>query len=237
MKRRIKVIIPVATDRWNQYVTIEMGKCADRDTNIDVVNLERGPESIECFYDNAYSELTTVEYAENAEEQKYDGVIIYCFSEPGLLGAKEKLNIPVVGLCEASLHVASILGRRFTIIHPAPSSLALSHVDYKLDEYGLRPRCASIRFLGIPVLDLLDKERLEKRLLEESAKALNEDGADTLVLGCGSMFGADDIIAKKFRVPVVVPARASLKICEALIDMGVAQSKLYFAYPPKKLRT
>ena len=237
MKRRIKVIIPVSTHIWNEYVRIEMDKCSDRDTHIDIVNLERGPESIECFYDRAYSERVTIESAESAEKERYNGVIIYCFSEPGLLGAKEKLSIPVVGLCESSLHIASMLGRRFSIIHPSPSNLALSHIDNKLDEYGLRSHCASIRFLGIPVLDLLDRERLEKRILEESMKAIREDNADTLVLGCGSILGVDNIIAKKFHIPVVVPAKASLKVCEALVDMGIAQSKLYYGYPPKKLRT
>lgn len=61
-------------------------------------------------------ELATVKTAKAAERDGFDGVIIYCFCNPVLWPAKEKLSIPVTEIGEASMHFASALGSKFTII-------------------------------------------------------------------------------------------------------------------------
>lgn len=236
--KKIKVVVPVATSMWNKPALAEMGKYKDADTQLDAVNITKGPESIECTYDEAWAELFTVLECEEAEKEGYDGVIIYCFGDPGLRAAKEKLNIPVVGINEPAVHIASLLGNRFSIITVGPSSEVISGllVD-KVKLYDLESRCASIRSLAIPVLDLeKEKEREAERLFEEAKKAVEEDGADTIVLGCGSMLGVDQRVTEELRVPVVVPGVAALKVCEYLIATNLTQSKRFFAGPPEKKR-
>ena len=185
------------------------------------------------------SELFTVKEAEEAEAEGCDGVIIYCFGEPGLLSAKEKLSIPVVGISEASVHFASMLGKRFSIVTVGPSpEISTGYLEDNLERYDLAHKCASIRVAAIEVLDLMrDSEHEALVVLAEAKKVVEEDGADTIVLGCGGMLGMEEKITKKLRVPVVVPGIAGLKVCEDLIEMGLAQSKRYFALPPKKDRT
>jgi len=239
--KKIKVIVPVCTDRMNQLIKKEMNKYKDNDTSIDIINIEKGPKSIECTYDEVWAELFTVQEAEKAEREGYDGVIIYCFGDPGLRAAKEKLNIPVVGINEPSIHLASILGDKFSIISPGPTvrgiSIAMPLMKDKMKLYGFEHKCASIRSIGIPVLDLeKDKNREAKKVFEEAKKAVDEDGADTIVLGCGNILGLEERILKELKVPVVVPAIAALKICEDLICMGIAQSKHYFPTPPEVKR-
>jgi allantoin racemase len=103
--------------------------------------------------------------------------------------------------------------------------------------YGLEGRCASIRFLSMPVLELeTQKDRQAKRLLEEAKRAVEEDGADTIVLGCGSMFGVEEKVRQALNVPVVVPGPVALKTCESLITLDLAQSKRFFTAPPSKKR-
>lgn len=236
--KRIKVVVPVATNMWNEPALKEMQKYKDADTKIDIMNIDKGPESIECTYDEAWAELFTVLECEKAENEGYDGIIIYCFGDPGLRAAKEKLNIPVVGLNEPAIHIASLLGHKFSIITVGPSDEVIAGllVD-KVQLYGFESKCASIRSLAIPVLDLeKEKEKEAERLFKEAKKAIEEDGADTIVLGCGSMLGVDDRVREELKVPVVVPGVAALKICEDLIEMGLAQSKNFFATPPQKRR-
>ena len=239
--KKIKVIVPVSTDIWNEPVEKEMNKYKDNDTSIDIINIEKGPESLECTYDEVWSELFTVQEAEKAEREGYDGVIIYCFGDPGLRAAKEKLNIPVVGINEPSIHIASILGDKFSIISPGPTvrgiSIVIALTKDKMKLYGFEHKCASVRSIGIPVLDLeKDKSREAERVFEEAKKAVDEDGADTIVLGCGGILGVEERILKELKVPVVVPGVAALKICEDLICMGIAQSKHYFGTPPEVKR-
>ena len=95
---RIKVIVPVCTDIWNAPVAALMERYKEPDTQIDIVNLDAGPESLEFAYDKACAELPTVKQAETAQREGFAGVIIYCFADPGLAAAKEALSIPVVGL-------------------------------------------------------------------------------------------------------------------------------------------
>jgi len=58
-----------------------------------------------------------------------------------------------------------------------------------------------------------------------------EQGADVLILGCGSMLGIAEVASRQLGVPIIIPAAVALKLCEAMISMGVAQSKKGF-YPP-----
>jgi allantoin racemase len=236
--KRIKVIVPVSVDIWNEPVKNLYNKYKDIDTEITVANITKGAVSVECRYDAAWSELFTVLEAEKAEAEGCDGIIIYCFGEPGLLSAKEKLNIPVVGISEASVHFASMLGKRFSIITVGPSSeVSAGYLKDNLERYDLAHKCASIRVAAIEVLDLTRDPKREKLVaLAEAKKAVEEDGADTLVLGCGGMLGMEEKMRKELGVPVVVPGIAALKICEDLIEMGLAQSKRCFALPPEKDR-
>lgn len=235
--RKIKIVVPVATAAWNKLILADMRKYKDADTELAIVNIEKGPESIECTYDEAWAELFTVQECEKAEKEGYDGVIVYCFGDPGLRAAKETLNIPVVGINEPAVHMASMLGDKFSIMAVGPELVNLGMLTDKLKLYGLESRCASIRFLAMPVLELeREKEKQTKRLFEEAKKAVEEDGADTIVLGCGSMLGVAERVSRELKVPVVVPGIVALKTCESLIKLDLTQSKRFFAAPPSKKR-
>jgi len=238
--RRIKVIVPVSTDMWNEPVRKLMEHHKERDTEINIMNLNKGPVSLECAYDKVWAALPTVQEAERAEQEGYNGVIIYCFADPGLTAAKEKLQIPAVGLCEASIHLASLLGSRFSIMAAGSPNVfenKRKRIVERLREYGFEHKCASVRPLMVAVLDLVkEHEKKATRLLSEAEKAVEEDGADTIVLGCGGILGVGERASEALNVPVVVPGVAALKTCESLIQMGLSQSKRCFGIPEEKIR-
>lgn len=240
MLRRIRVVVPVCTDMWNEPVKDLMDQYKESDTQIDVSSLEKGPDSLEFGYDKAYAELPTVEECERAEKAGYDGVIIYCFADPGLNAARERLTIPVVGLCEASIHLASMLGSTFGIMAAGSSDMFGSKriaILNRMQGYGFRHKCASIRTLDVEVLDLVkDHDKLIAQLLIEGREAIQIDGADTIVLGCGGMLQIGENVSRELNAPLIVPALAALKICETLIQMNVSQSKIAFPLPRKKKR-
>jgi len=107
-----------------------------------------------------------------------------------------------------------------------------------LKVYALEHKCASVRSVAVPVMDLeRQKTKQEQRLLAEAEKAIDEDGADTIVLGCGGMLGVAEKASQQLGVPVIIPAIAALKTCESLIRIGLAQSKRCFGTPsPDKKR-
>jgi len=236
MMKRIKVVVPVSSDMWNASVKELMERYKDPDTELQVVNIEKGPESLECTYDEVLAEMFTLLEAEKAQDEGFDGVIIYCGSDPGLRAAREKLVIPAVGLGESSYHLASLLGTSFSIITVGPPDLVATQcrrVRDHLKVYALEHKCASVRSVAIPVIDLeKEKAKQEERLFAEVRRAIEEDGADTIVLGCGGMLGVAERVSEELGVPVIVPGTAALKVCELLIRIGLTQSKRCFGTPP-----
>ena len=51
-----------------------------------------------------------------AEEMGFDGVCISCFFDPALSEARQLLKIPVTGIAEASMYLASLMGPKFAVI-------------------------------------------------------------------------------------------------------------------------
>ncbi len=233
MEKKIKVVVPVSTDAWNHPVKNLLEDCKDANTQIDVANIEEGPKAIECCYDEVWAASFFVREAERAEQDGYHGVIDYCFDDPGLRAAKERLDIPVVGLSEASFHIASLLGSKFSIISAGLPDCTFTDIKDLVKLYGFSDKCTSVRSVAIPILELdQGRDTQAKRLLEEAQKAVEGDGADVIVLGCGSILVPTEEISA-FGIPVVVPGIAALKLCEDLIDMRLAQSKHCFRIPKR----
>ena len=91
-------------------------------------------------------------------------------------------------------------------------------------KYGLENRCASIRITGLGVI-ATDEEKREK-LVQEGIKAVEEDGAEVLILGCAGMTGLDKEIEKIVGVPTIDGVVSALMIMESLIRYGVSTSKV-----------
>jgi len=232
---KIKVIVPVSTDLWNEMIKEAYEKYKDPGTEIDIVNIQKGPESIEQIYDEAWAALPTLLEAEKAEKEGCDAIIDYCFGDPALEALKEAVNIPVVGLNEPSIHLASILGRKFSIIGVGGKEARGLMYD-KVAHYGLDKKLASIRMTDIRVLDIKKEfKRLVEALTEEGRKAIEEDGAEVLVLGCGSLLNIAEILQERLKVPVIDSGLVALKIAEDLVKLKLSHSKKAHIKPfPKK---
>src|SRR5439155_25101174 len=149
-------------------------------------------------------------------------------------GAGGLVGLAVVGPAGASILIACMLGHRFTglavLESVVPSMRRLAH------RAGVSEKLAPVRAVDIPVLDLAkNRERSISRMIELGRRAGEEDGADTLALGCMSMgfLEAQQTIAAEVGVPVVNPVYAALKILEALVGAGLAHSKRAYPIPPK----
>jgi allantoin racemase len=161
-------------------------------------------------------------------------VIIGCFSDPGIEPAREIVRIPVIGPGAASLHLAAQLGTRISVISPLAGHHGRALV--RMRELGLESNFASVRGMGMSVLDLArDREGVLERIAEAGRRAVDDDGADILVLGCMSMAFLDVTgeVQRRVGVPVVNPVIAALKTAEMTVLMGLAHSKLGYPMPPK----
>jgi allantoin racemase len=200
-----------------------------------VVCTERGPETIESTYDVAYVILPTVELVKKANQEGYNTVIIACFSHPGLETAKEISDILVMGIGESSYHMAAMLGLKFSIMTTRKERIPAKreHVYRK----GLEHFLASVRSLDLSVAETdADSKRTKKRILEVAQKAVEEDGAEVIILGCVGMAGYAPEIEEKLKVKVIDPTTMAIKLTEAIVDLELVHSKVgLFSTPPEKL--
>jgi allantoin racemase len=184
-----------------------------------------------------------------AEQEGFAGAIIGCFGNPALKEAREVVKIPVVGPGTAALHLACQLGDKLGILGTGAriqlKNLKLNerfhHQFYygiyrELQLEGLVDRVVCIRTTNRPAnggVTALADENLggeTEALLEQGRKAIEEDGADVLVLGCALMIGTADMMMKELGVPVVDPTLAAMWSIETLISMNLTQSPLMYPF-------
>lgn len=235
---KIRVVIPSITKEYEASGLEQYSPAARADTELSVALLDRGPASIESRYDEAVAVPEVVRKAMEAEKDGVDAVIIDCMADPGLEAAREMVSIPVVGPAETAMHVAAMLGHRFSIIIVLDS--AASMFEDHVSRIGVAERLASVRAVNIPVLELGDTERVIKALTEQSAMAVTDDGAHVIVFGCTGMIGLAGEVKGGLEdlgipdVPVIDPAFLAVKVAEAFVDMGLSHSKRTYPHPPQK---
>jgi allantoin racemase len=147
-----------------------------------------------------------------------DAAVIAAFGDPGLGGARELLSIPVIGLAEAAMLTACMLGRRFSVVTFAN---ALGPWYRECVEYnGLSTRLASIRCLSGSFHDIasLQEEKLDA-LVQACGATVVEDEADVIILGGAPLAGLATRIAGRVPVPLVDGVAASVRQAELLASL------------------
>jgi allantoin racemase len=182
-----------------------------------------GPASIEGYYDEALAVPGLLLEIAAGERAGAQAAIIACFDDTGLDAARAMASIPVIGICEAALSVASYIAQRFTVVTTTERSRV--PVEGLVQRYGMAGR-ARVRAADIPVLSLEDAASgAVEKLRAEIARAIAEDRAEAIVLGCAGMADLAHRLQEEFDLPVIDGVGAALKQAEALIALGLSTSK------------
>lgn len=170
-----------------------------------------------------------------AEEEEFDAVIISCMADPGLHAAREISSIPVVGAAETSFLLAIALGHKFSVLEPTKEGLALTR--QLLLAYQFERLLASQRVLGLTIEEIVaDEKRLRQAAIREGRKAIQEDGADVVVMGCGFVSALASELQEELGVPVIDPLAAAMSFTEMLVKLGLSHSKKAYMTPsPKRI--
>jgi len=165
-------------------------------------------------------------------DEPFDAVVIAGFGEPGRDGLQELIEQPVVDICQASAHVAMLIGLQYSVVTTLQRSVP--PIIERLRADGLFERCASVRANGMSTLEVdRDPERAIRTIVDEARKAVEEDHAEVIVLGCGGMAGLEEAITNELHVPVIDGVGAAVKLAEALVGLGLTTSKVSTYAPPE----
>ncbi len=148
-----------------------------------------------------------------------DAVIIAAYGDPGLFGARELFEIPVIGISEAAMLTACMLGHRFALV-------ALStafHGWYRdcVEMHGLAQRCAGIYGLDRSFSSIADvqDENLEA-LVTLARNAVESHGADSMIFAGAPLAGLARKVRERIPVPIIDPIAAAVKQAEALVALA-----------------
>lgn len=220
---RILVINPNATEAMTEEIGAAARRYARPGTSVEAVTAPFGPPSIESHAEEVLAAVAVIETV-MARGAEFDGIVVACFDDPGLDAARELTTVPVVGIGEAAMLTALPLGHRFSVVAALDRSRPLM-MDV-VDRHGLGARCASVRTAGLGVLDIeRDPAAAVDAIVAAAQRAIDEDGAEVICLGCAGMGMLDEQVRARLPVPVIDGTVAAVKLLEGLIDTGAATSR------------
>jgi allantoin racemase len=233
---RLKVINPNTSAEMTASIRAIAQSHAAPTTEVVTVCPSAGPVSIESYYDE-YIAIPNVMAEVKREEAQFDGFVLACFGDPGIDGVRELTTKPVVGIAEASMYAANAIAPRWSVV----TTLARAHhmVEAVVQKTGLGDRCRSVRCVDLPVLACESDPAVVVDGLEHMGRlAIQEDGAEAIILGCAGMGGLEQTLSQVLGVPVIDPVAAGVRFAEMLVGMKLQTSKwLTYRFPePKEIK-
>lgn len=235
-ERGMKILaVNVNTTRTMTHSIAEAARAVARPgTEIIELTPSFGADSVEGNFES-YMAAVGVMDAVTTYDGDFDAVIQAGFGEHGKEGLMELLDVPVIDITEAAAHMAMLIGHRFSVVTTLDRTVP--GIEDRLLCFGLSAHCASVRSSGLGVLELEDADAARRAVIAQARRAVEEDRAEVIVLGCGGMAGLDEQLTADLGVPVVEGVAAAVKLAEGLSDLHLSTSKVRtFAPPrPKKL--
>ena len=150
-------------------------------------------------------------------EGEADAFVVACGRDPNLKLMRELTDKPVVGIAQASFYMASMLGNSFTILqtdsYTVPNKIHVVH-DYHMESY-----LASVRDASVEGGDRFTQ------YLEAGRKAIAEDGAEVIILGCAGLCDMARDLSEQLGVPVLDGVVCGLATAESMVRLGFRTSK------------
>ena len=180
--KKILIINPNSSQQMTDDIRHTVSYAQSSDVSIDVVRMERSPFVLESFSDYTMAGAQVISYLNELKGQSpfpYDGVLLACMGDPCLYGVKEACPVPLVGIAEAGIAMATLCGAKFSIL--ASSAKAKPMMESMVQQYGMNDRMASVETFDLPIEDFMKDRDLLCRKVKETADSASAKGAEVLL--------------------------------------------------------
>jgi allantoin racemase len=227
--------IIVVNVNTSQTMTSVIGEAARRyaspGTQIAALQPYFGAEAVDCSFESYLSAVAVMDRVV-AYDEPYDAVVLAGFGEHGRDGIAELIEQPVVEICEASAHLAMMIGREYSVVTTLQRSVPA--IEDRLRLAGLQDRCASVRASGMSTLEVdRDPAAAILAVVDQARQAVKTDHAEVICLGCAGLAGLEEAITAELGVPVIDGVGAAVRLAEAIVGLGLKTSKLSTFAPPE----
>jgi allantoin racemase len=217
---RILIINPNSDTAMEEKILASGSRVAASGTTVHCQSVADAPPFIEDYLDELLAGPGMVNLLRRTEPE-YDAFIVACHSDVNIEVLREQTDKPVVGIGDASMKLATMLGHRFSVIQTTDHSVPMK--EDVVRRYGLADHCASVR--SVDESSLLP---MSEQIAQAARLALSNDGAETLILGCAGCAGCAGLAEKltaELGVPVLDGVACAVKVAEAFLSCGLTTSK------------
>ncbi len=197
---------------------------------------------------------------EACETRRYDAIVMLGGGDPGFTEAREigqRYNVPITACAHAQMHIATMLGNKFSVIDI--SEAHNMHYYNLVVQYRFTEKCASIRDINCPLprasnpeampiqhekaqAERGERSEMLERSVTEAVAAIEEDGAEVIILGCSAAFWMRPHLQRRllemgWEVPVLEGYGAAIQMAKLLAGLRFSVSGLAFPSDrPRKWR-
>jgi allantoin racemase len=215
---RILIINPNSDPDMTATIQYSALEYAAGDFEVETKLTPGAPQFIETYQDQLRAAPGMMQIVRD-HVQDVDAFVIACHSDPNIDAIKEMTDRPVVGIGEASMKIATMLGHCFSVVtthqHSIPGKLVQAR------KYHLQDQLVSVRAPEKGHEGFEDDELF----LGLSKAAVEEDLAEVIVLGCAGLSGVDKKIQQALGVPVLDGVVCALMLATGFVRYGVSTSK------------
>ena len=178
---------------------------------IDVATLAEGPPAIYSWRDwhSVVNPLCAFIQRETA-----DVYVVACASDPGIEAARASTDRPVLGVFRSAVATAAARAERFGVVAIVDASKG-RHMA-ALRAMGLEARLAGEVALNMSMEALLSPDAA-RSALQNAARALVDQGAETVILGCTGMAHHCRAVEDAAGVPVIEPCQAAVAMALGIV--------------------
>lgn len=153
-----------------------------------------------------------------------DAVIVAAFGDPGLVAARDLFDLPVVGMAEAAVMNAAMLGERFSVVTFSPH-MARWYTDC-VRQTGLNGRFTGVRCPDTAPASVDNvAQDLRADLVALTRQATSVDGADVVIMGGAPLAGlAQDISAEACGI-LIDPVAAATAQAMSLVRLAPSYAR------------
>lgn len=221
---KLLVLNPNTTAAMTRSIGAAARAVAAPGTEIVERNPDSGPASIESPYEQAMCLQPMLAEVARGAREGCAATVVACFDDPGIEAARCLVEGPVIGIAEASMHVACMVASRFAVVTTVRA--AVPGIEELVQRYGAARHCVGVRAADVKVLALVRPSAATyKSIRDTAADLIRVDHAQAIVLGCSGMSALGPRLARELGVPVIDGVAAAVKLAESLLALGLAASR------------
>lgn len=220
---RILLVNPNLTQTITDAMARAARRAASPGTEIVAVTGTFGPQVISSRAENVVAAHGVLDLAAR-HAAGCDAVVLGVSLDSGLGALRELLEVPVVGMLEAGLHVASLLGARIALVTFGARLVPLYEELVRGYEFAGRVvRVAALPFA--PADAYAEPARVRSALAEACRGLAQADGAEAIVLAGAALAGIGEEIQPDVPVPLVDGAKAAVALAEGLVRLALPKPR------------